>query len=226
MNCNNLTELYIPDGVEYLGSKTFEDCLKYKGTNNVLTLPDNLTAIGSYCFKNSGIVTLNILENCKLTSISTEAFSNCGALTTVDISKSTKLNSIATNAFYNSSNLNKLSLSNTITSIGDNAFNKCKELSEILLPTSISKLGHYCFATNASEININMKNLLMVNPPTFTKSGINDADSYPFGDIDGEGENVLNLYFPAKTNVTIINKYRTNEYWKKYKDYIKSLPVG
>lgn len=227
-NCTNLTELYIPDSVEYLGSRTFEDCLNYKGTNNVLTLPDNLTAIGSYCFKNSGIATLNILENCELTSISTEAFSNCRALTTIDISKSTKLKSIATNAFYNSSKLNKLSLSDTITSIGDNAFNNCKELSEILIPTSISKLGHYCFATNASEININMKNLLMVNPPTFTKSGINDVDSYPFGDIDGE--NVLNLYFPTTTNTTIINKYRTNDYWKKYKDFIKQnttvLPGG
>ena len=94
--------------------------IEYKGTNDVVELPEGITSIGE-C-----------------------AFYNCKTLRSIVIPKG--VIEIGYCAFHNCTNLQNAVIPDTVTSIGQWAFLGCSSLSEITIPYDLKKVGGDAFS--------------------------------------------------------------------------------
>lgn len=79
-----------------------------------------------------------------VTSIGSDAFSNCTGLTSITIPDS--VTSIGDNAFYNCRGLNRVTIPNSVTSIGEGAFLLCTSLTSVTIPDSVTSIGYGAFS--------------------------------------------------------------------------------
>ena len=100
----------------------------YKSYIKYVTLPDGLTSIGNYAFKDCSALTSVTIPN-SVWSIGVGAFWGCDGLTSVTIGNS--VTSIGDYAFYFCSSLTSVTLGNSVTSIGDKAFYYCNKIQEV-----------------------------------------------------------------------------------------------
>ena len=233
-NCGSLVELYLPASLSYIGSYAFGNCTSYKGgdyqtykdpeTSEIkqkyyLSIPKSLTSIEAHCFTNSGIEEVRIQDPLsELEEISSNSFYKCSNLTSVNISSASKLNSIGSCAFKDC-NINHLSLSNNIEYIEDEAFSNCN-ISYITLPEKLSSLGNECFYTYAETLTVYIPSSLKT-PPVFKLNGNVNIVSNPFGDPN----NVTGLTIYS-TDFNLTNKYKSDVFWEKYKEFIELKFVG
>ena len=211
-SCESLKTLNIPNTIKNIGDYAFKDCVEYNGgSDNTFVLPDSVTSIGVGCFQNSGIIKLELGEGSKLEKIQNYAFYGCEKLEYIDISKPTKLNSIGISAFNGCKKLlNLLYLPNNLEHIYDYAFNGCSNIGDVLLPVGLKYLGDFCLATGSSSTQIRILDEL-ITPPKFTKNGLENINSNPFGLISKP--DLLPLICMSKRIYSI---YNSNEYWRKY----------
>ncbi len=83
------------------------------------------------------------IDGLPVTSIGSEAFSNCSELKSVTIPDS--VTSIGDSAFYVCSGLTSLTIPDGVTSIGDSAFSWCSGLTSITIPDGVTSIGNYTF---------------------------------------------------------------------------------
>ncbi len=156
--CSSLESITIPNSVTSIGSYAFSGC----GSLKTVTFGENseLESIGSYAFEGcSGLQSITIPSS--VTSIGDRAFYGCSSLeyneyenglylgnsenqyllllkakstsiTSCEINSNTKL--IYYSAFIACSNLESITIPNSVTSIGDRAFYGCSSLQSINLP--------------------------------------------------------------------------------------------
>ena len=128
-DCNNLTGITIPAGVNTIGNYAFYNCASLTG----ITIPEGVTAISQYAF--SGCTSLTgIIIHEGITSIGGNAFSGCTSLTSVTIGEN-------------------------VTTIGSNAFSGCSSLTEITIPANVTSIssgssGAFSSCTNLTDIII------------------------------------------------------------------------
>lgn len=79
----------------------------------------------------------------KVTSISSNAFSDCPGSTSVTMPNSVR--SIGSLAFHNCKDLTSVTISNSVTSIGNLAFQKCTKLTSIIIPNAVTNIGEGAF---------------------------------------------------------------------------------
>ena len=164
-NCANLENIDIPDNVTTIGHLAFSGCTSLTS----ITIPDSVTSIGERAFYNcTSLTSIEIPDS--VTSISDNAFSGCpiveATIPSVAISSIPKSSlkrvvitsgeSIPSSAFQNSTNLNSVSIANTITNIGDSAFANCTNLAEITIPKSVTNIGIRVFEECANLVNISV----------------------------------------------------------------------
>ena len=147
-NCQNITTITLPADVSSsklttIGAGAFMNCsalssIKQSGSANAF--PTSVTAMSNYVFK--GCTSLaSFTVNASTTSIGTEAFYGCTALTTVNLP------------------------SNTLTSVGASAFQNCTSLTSIKpsgssvnsFPTSVAVMSNYVFkgCTSLASFTVN-----------------------------------------------------------------------
>ena len=130
--------------------------IKYNGNEKNITIPDNVTQIGSYAFSSCKFIE-NITMSDNITVIMDGAFSNCNAMGNIDISD--KITHIYGNAFYNCKSLIHIELPSTLEYIGSSAFENCEMLGNIIIPDNVSYIGHWAFkdAINLNNIVLSKK---------------------------------------------------------------------
>ena len=152
-NYNYLTTVNIPATITY-NNKTYA-----------------VTAIGEYAFRNASTITQIVIGD-SIKSIGDRAFENCSKLTKVTlkcdkfVSKSFKrdanigaifgeqvtdyvigdgVKTIGTYAFADCANMQRITISNTVTDIKSIAFYACTGLTKVSLPNSVTYVGQEVF---------------------------------------------------------------------------------
>lgn len=167
----NITDIIIPSSVNYIGACAFDGTtwynslsdkftvvganilIKYNGFDNELTIPDNVSEIGSYVFAGcDNLKTVSISNS--VTSIETMAFYNCRSLTTVRLSSSLKY--IGNNAFKDCISISNLTLPNSVEDIYSGAFVGCTGLTNMTIPDSVKTIGDATFGgcTNLKSLYV------------------------------------------------------------------------
>ncbi len=125
--------------------------LAYTGTDANVTIPAEVTVIGSAAFKDN--LSIQTVDLNKATTIYTNAFSGCKNLTTVtNLDKVTKLYN---GVFYNCTNLaNGVTLNSKLTAIPDEAFMGCVSLVSITIPETVKTIGMNAFNTCTNLYNV------------------------------------------------------------------------
>ena len=132
-NCFNLSSIYIPKSVKFIGEVSFistnlssinvEDGNEYYDSSNncnaIITKSTNVLIRGC---KNS------IIPNC-VTSIGVHAFCHCDGLTSITIPNG--VTTIGMHAFWKCTGLTSITIPNSVTSIGSLAFRYCSGLTTI-----------------------------------------------------------------------------------------------
>ena len=91
------------------------------------------------------------------TNLEDISFKNTG-LQSIDLSKNTKLTTIKAKAFYDCSSLTSVAIPDSVTKIGDSAFCNCSSLASVTIPDSVSSIGNYTFSGCSSWISITIPN--------------------------------------------------------------------
>lgn len=75
-------------------------------------------------------------------------------LQSIDLSKNTKLTTIGDFAFYDCTSLKSITIPDSVTSIGYQAFYKCTSLKSVTIPDSVTSIGDYAFCdcTSLKEV--------------------------------------------------------------------------
>ena len=135
--CESLANIIVdPSNLNYcsidgvLFNKNATVLIQYSTGNprTVYTIPDSVTSIGEYAFKNCEILTSITIPD-SVTSIGWGAFQYCASLTSVTIGDS--VTSISSNAFYSCESLTSITIPASVTSIGDLAFTDCNALETV-----------------------------------------------------------------------------------------------
>ena len=131
-------DVVIPEGVTSIGNWAFKDCSSLTS----VVIPNGVTSIGDSAFFNcSSLASVVIPEG--VTSIGVWAFKDCSSLTSVVIPNG--VTSIGDSAFFNCSSLASVVIPEGVTSIGDSAFAGCSSLTSIVIPESVTSIGDWAF---------------------------------------------------------------------------------
>ena len=112
-NCDNITDIVMPESVISIGEKAFIGCDGLVSVN----LGNGVSTIGNYAFK------------------------NCTGLTTLDLG--TELQTIGVHAFYRCTGLTEVTIPNSVTSIGSEAFRYCSNIKKLTIGTGLNKIPEY-----------------------------------------------------------------------------------
>ena len=138
-HCDSLTSITIPQGVTKIEYSAFQNCTQL--TN--IVLPDTLTAIGEYAFAHCTSLA-NLAIPTQVNQIGYHAFDHCESLERIAIPDG--MTEIPEYAFGNCYALTEVSIPNSVVRIGDNAFTSCVSLSSLSIPESVTDIGSGAFS--------------------------------------------------------------------------------
>ena len=195
--------------------------VNYTGDEETVTVPDNITAIGTGAFKNNTTVK-NIILPGGITNIGSYAFSGCSALESVnlpenlitigeyafykcvsfngDLSIPDSVESIGRRAFYSCAGLTgKLHLSEKMTKIEEGTFQSCNFTGSLSLPEGITSIGNGAFSGNAfSGEAVIPETVKTVENSAF--GGCKNLESIVFGkQVESIGNNAFSYCSGIKT---------------------------
>jgi len=118
------------------------------------------------------------LSGSSITTVSTNAFLNCAALTGITLPNSVE--SIEVGAFEGCENLTGVIIPNSVTFIGAGAFAKCTSLKGITIPDSVKSIGAQAFSGCSGLTRVSLGN------------NVKDIETETFMDC----ENLINITIP------------------------------
>ena len=124
LGCSSITELVIPDTVNYIGVSAFSHCSSLKEVK----LPSDITAINDDTF-NACASMLSVTMPTKMKTIGDSAFRDCRSLVKVVFPEATT--TIQDFAFYGCSSITNVTFGKNIEKIGRSAFYGCDELKDV-----------------------------------------------------------------------------------------------
>ena len=209
-NNSQLTEVILPNTIEYIGYSAFYECIAL----NKINLPNSLKTIGGNAFAYTALESVEIPQS--VTSLDWNVFYSCTSLTSVTLPNSITFlggtfawckslknvnipNSVTTiyDAFRGCSSLSSIIIPNSVVDISNNAFNQCDALTDITClaqtPPTISNSS--CFYSqlfdiyNTATLKVPMPSVSAYQTANVWKlfshiTGINEAEQ---GDVDGDG---------------------------------------
>lgn len=136
--CSSLKNLTINEGIETIGnySTILDVYMLFEGCDSLteISLPSSLITVGDYAFYNSAVKSVTVPEN--VTSIGSWAFAKCASLTEVKLPQG--LLEIESCAFANCSKLSAIDIPDSVITFSYDAFKSCTSLQKIVLPKSLN----------------------------------------------------------------------------------------
>ena len=149
-NCNQLTEIVLPEGLEVIGDTAFYGCTQLKQ----ISLPKSVSQIGAYAYK--GCPLQGTLDLMNIKDIGEGAFEGCTGLTSVVLPEN--LLRIEASLFQGCTGLTVVNIPQCVTAIGISAFASCSRLQSVAIPDEVERIEDYAF--NGCS---NMKHLAIGN---------------------------------------------------------------
>jgi hypothetical protein len=143
---SQVTNIVVPTGAVSISDHAFRDTPNLRNVE----IPNTITSIGKFAFKNSGITSVILPDN--LTHLSEGAFENCGSLTNIYIGAGVLR--IEREAFYGCSNLPSVVIPEGVTNIGVNSFRKMDRLKSIIIPNSVVEIEGSAFVELQGLTNV------------------------------------------------------------------------
>ena len=163
VNCQELTSIFIPDTVAYIGEAVFDNCISL---SSIEVAPDNHKYDSrSNCNAIIETSTNTLIAGCKNTiipnNIKTIASSAFSASTPTTIIFPKTLHKICHGAFCECAQLNTINIPNSLQIIDDMVFSCCKNLSAIEFENGLQYIGNGAFESIA------VTSLILPNSVTF-----------------------------------------------------------
>jgi uncharacterized repeat protein (TIGR02543 family) len=153
-NCENLTNVTLPNNAAFttISDRTFQSCKALKS----VTIPDGVTAIGSFAFYQCYILDSIDIPN-SVTSIGIWAFSGCSDLRNINLPVNDDFTTINDGTFRGCTSLTSITIPDSVTSIGNSAFSGCTELISIDIP-KVTKIedGAFMSCTNLTSVTLGL----------------------------------------------------------------------
>ncbi|SEL45724.1 leucine-rich repeat protein [Ruminococcus albus] len=137
-DCTNLAEINTPDSVLYIERDAFENTAWLKTKQEA----DPLVIFG-HILLNGQTAAGDVVVPEGITAIGEYAFKNCEELTSVVLPDG--VTDVQMSAFYNCKNLKSINFPDGLVSIDDSAFSHCESLTSADLPESLTTLSPYSF---------------------------------------------------------------------------------
>jgi len=153
LNCNQLTEVTLPDTITRIGSNAFSGC----SALSTISFPASLNEIENSAFYNSGLTEIT-LPGCKL---GTEAFRNSKSLVSVKIGEGTEI--IPRECFRGCTALENAYLPDSVKEISasasdtSGAFYDCPALKNVSIGKSIETIPQYAFRTGGTVLEVTFR---------------------------------------------------------------------
>lgn len=141
---NELTNLTVPDSIEYICGDAFADCdkLKFAEYDNAYYLGSRTNPyVVAFAAKNKEIQSCVIHSRAKC--IYDSAFYECNDLVSVAIPQN--ITYIGNYAFADCKNLKNMTMPDNVIFIGDGAFGGCGGFTNLILPNSVAVIGERAF---------------------------------------------------------------------------------
>lgn len=194
----------IPNTVTRIEDSAFYWCSGLTG----VTIPQSVTAIGSYAFAGTGLTAVTVPGGAK--TIEEGAFYSCRSLTDVTIAPG--VTAIGDSVFYNCTALLEVSIPSTVTAIGESAFFNCTELTQVSLSANLQTLGKSAFRYCSALTEITLPDSLTA-VQEYTFQSCSSLTSVTLGaNMQTIGEGAFN-YCRALTGFTVATE--NNAYTSK-----------
>ena len=217
-----ISSVVIPDGIEVIGERAFEDCTLLKE----VVIPETVKHIERVAFRGCKCLhSINLPSQLKV--IEDFVFDKCELLESIEIPSCVER--IDDFAFSGCSLLKKIELPKSLKTIGDRAFSYCNSLTSIRIPGSIKNLDSnwefwYCEKLKKIEFEEGVESLDYTFPgctaviTVIIPNSLRSFDGIVFNDFKSLRNIVLakdNPYFVLENNVL---------YSKDKKRIIRALP--
>lgn len=160
--------------------------MHYKGEQEKVVIPSNVTEIGGFAFINSkvkqvelhdGIISIgkcafygSSLESITIpdsvTTITSLAFQQCAQLKSATIGNG--VTNIEYQTFYGCTNLEELHIGNGVEAIGSQAFSRCSSLTSLIIPENVSFIEGSAFYGCSSLSDLTISPSTVCDPNAFS----------------------------------------------------------
>lgn len=155
--CERLESVSFPSNISFSGNGHFGYCYSMQS----FTFPSNMTSIPDYFCREWRSYMPEITLPSNVTTLGTYAFDNNNSLSSIKLPSSltTLGNSFCSYAYC----LQEISLPSTLQTMGTYCFRDCYYLTELTIPASVTSIGNYSFYYCYGLKEIHVKS---TNPPT------------------------------------------------------------
>ncbi len=145
---NYLSGVKLPEGMTSIGQYAFRNTQILN-----IEIPASVTSIGQYAFAGTRLAGITFAEGSRLTTIGYSAFRECSSLEEFIMPNTVttlQTSSSSSYTFYNCTSLKKLHFSDALKTINQNTCYACTALEDLHLPDSLETINAYAFYNTTS----------------------------------------------------------------------------